>query len=190
VHELGHYLTFRNFGIQADLPFFIPGLGAFVRARGPAPSLTVEAVATLAGPVYGLLASGVCYALAVNLNSPFWFAAAYTGCFLNALNLLPVPPFDGGGITAALDPRWWIAGAFGFLAFIVIFHVWAGFLFVLFVAFAAVPRIRAMMAGYVDPRFYSVTRTARIALAAAYFITAAIAVGGAALTYFDPRVRA
>jgi Zn-dependent protease len=188
VHELGHYLTFRNFGIQADLPFFIPGLGAFVRARGPAPSLTVEAIATLAGPIYGLLASGVCYALASNLNAPFWYAAAYTGFFLNALNLLPVPPFDGGGITAAIDPRWWIAGAFGFLAFILVFHIWAGFLFVIFVAFAAVPRIRAMLAGYVDPRFHAVSPGSRIAIAAAYFITAAIAVGGAVATYYDPRV--
>jgi len=51
VHELGHYMTFRNFGIKADLPFFIPGLGAFVAARGPAPSLTIEAIAALAGPV-------------------------------------------------------------------------------------------------------------------------------------------
>ena len=188
VHELGHYLTFRNFGIAASLPFFIPGFGAFVRARGPAPSLTIEAIATLAGPVYGLLASGVCYALASNLHAPFWYAAAYTGFFLNALNLLPVPPFDGGGITAALDPRWWIAGAIGFLAFILIFHIWAGFLFVIFVAFAAVPRIRAVLAGYVDPRFYAVSPGSRIAIAAAYFITAAIAVGGAVATYFDPRV--
>jgi len=188
VHELGHYLTYRNFGIAADLPFFIPGLGAFVARRGPAPSLTIDAVAALAGPVYGLLAAGVCYALAVNLHEPFWMAAAYTGFFLNALNLLPVPPLDGGGIAAAIDPRLWIFGAFAFIAFIVVFHIWAGFLFVLLIAFAAVPRIRALLAGYVDPRFYAVPPAARWALAAAYFVTAAIAVGGAAMTYFDPRV--
>ena len=190
VHELGHYFTFRNFGIKADLPFFIPGLGAFVAARGPAPSLTVEALAALAGPIYGLLASGVCYAVAVNLHESFWFAVAYTGFFLNALNLLPVPPLDGGGIAAAIDPRLWILGAFAFLAFIVIFHIWAGLLFVAIVAFAAVPRIRALLAGYVDPRFYAVSPVSRWAIAAAYFITAAVAVGGAVLTYFDPRVHA
>jgi Zn-dependent protease len=188
VHELGHYMTYRNFGIAADLPFFIPGLGAFVARRGPAPSLTIDAVAALAGPVYGLLAAGVCYALAVNLHEPFWLAAAYTGFFLNALNLLPVPPLDGGGIAAAIDPRLWILGAFAFLAFIIIFHVWAGFLFVLLIGFAAVPRIRALLAGYVDPRFYAVPPASRIAIAVAYFVTAAIAVGGAAVTYFDPRV--
>jgi Zn-dependent protease len=187
VHELGHYMTFRNFGIKADLPFFIPGLGAFVAARGPAPSLTVEAIAALAGPIYGLAASGVCYAVAVNLHEPFWFAVAYTGFFLNAINLLPVPPLDGGGIAAAIDPRLWIVGAFAFLAFVILFHIWAGLLFVFLVGLVAVPRIRALFAGYVDPRFAAVSRASRIAIAAAYFCTIAIAVGGAAATYFDPR---
>ncbi len=190
VHELGHYMTFRNFGIAADLPFFIPGLGAYVSRRGPAPSLTIDAIAALAGPVYGLAAAGVCYALAVNTHQPFWFAAAYMGFFLNALNLLPVPPLDGGGIAAAIDPRLWIVGAFAFLAFIVVFHIWAGLLFVLLVGLVAVPSIRGVFAGYIDPRFAAVSRTARFAIAAAYFVTAAIAAGGAAATYFDPRAHA
>jgi len=51
-----------------------------------------------------------------------------------------------------------------------------------------VPRIRALLAGYVDPRFYAVPPASRIAIAVAYFVTAAIAVGGAAATYFDPRM--
>jgi Zn-dependent protease len=190
VHELGHYLTFRNFGIAADLPFFIPMLGAYVARRGPAPSLTIDAIASLAGPVYGLAASGVCYALALNTHEPFWFAVAYTGFFLNAINLLPVPPLDGGGIAAAIDPRLWVLGAVAFLAFVVLFHIWAGLLFVLLIGIAAVPRLRALFAGYVDPRFAAVSRTARIALAVAYFVTAAIAAGGAAATYFNPRAQA
>jgi Zn-dependent protease len=190
VHELGHYVTFRNFGISASLPFFIPGFGAFVAARGPAPSLTIEAIATLAGPVYGLAAAGVCYAVAVSSHQPFWFAAAYVGFFLNGLNLLPVPPFDGGGIAAAIDPRLWIAGVIAFLGFIVFFHLWSSpfsWLFLIFVGIVAVPRIRALFAGYVDPRFAAVPRASRIAIAVAYFVTMAIAIGGAAVTYFDPR---
>jgi Zn-dependent protease len=187
VHELGHYVTFRNFGIQADLPFFIPGFGAFVAPRGPQFSLTIEALAALAGPVYGLLASGLCYYVGVTTHDPFWIACAYTGCLINAINLLPVPPLDGGHIAAAIDPRLWIVGAVAFLGFIVFFHIWAGLLFVLLIGIVAVPRIRAMLAGYVDPRFSAVPRFSRIAIAAAYFITAAIAAGGAFATYFDPR---
>jgi Zn-dependent protease len=188
VHELGHYLTFRNFGISASLPFFIPGFGAFVAARGPAPSLSVEAIASIAGPVYGLAAAGVCYWVAATTHQPFWYAAAYVGFFLNALNLLPIPPFDGGRIAAAIDPRLWIAGAVGFLGFILFF----GFspfaiLMLVVVGVVAVPRIRALFAGYVDPRFAAVSRASRTAIAVAYFATVAIAVAGAAATYFDPR---
>jgi Zn-dependent protease len=190
VHELGHYLTFRNFGIAASLPFFIPGFGAFVAARGPAPSLTKEALATLAGPLYGLAAAGVCYALATSTHEPFWYAAAYVGFFLNALNLLPIPPFDGGGIAAAIDPRLWIAGAFALLGFVIVTHAWTSpfvFVLLLVVALVAVPRIRGLFAGAVDPRFAGVSRSARVAIACAYFASIAIAVAGAAATYFDPR---
>jgi Zn-dependent protease len=190
VHELGHYVTFRNFGIAASLPFFIPGFGAFVSARGPAPSLTTEAIATIAGPVYGIAAAGVCYAVAAATHEPFWYAAAYVGFFLNALNLLPIPPFDGGGISAAIDPRLWIAGAVALVAGVIYVHAWTSpfaLLMLVVVALVAVPRIRALMAGYVDPRFAGVSRTARVAIAVAYFATFALAVAGAALTYVDPR---
>jgi Zn-dependent protease len=190
VHELGHYMTFRNFGIAASLPFFIPGFGAFVAARGPAPSLTKEALATLAGPVYGLVAACACYAIALGSHEPFWFAAAYVGFFLNALNLLPIPPFDGGGIAAAIDPRLWLAGAAVLAALVVAFHLWTSpfvLLMLIVVALVAVPRIRALFAGVVDPRFVSVSRVQRLAIALAYFATIAIAVAGAAATYVDPR---
>jgi Zn-dependent protease len=190
VHELGHYMTFRNFGIPVSLPFFIPGVGAFVAARGPAPSMTIEAIATIAGPVYGLAAAGLCYWIALSTHQPFWFAAAYIGFFLNALNLLPMPPFDGGGIAAVIDPRLWVVGAAAFVAAIVVFRLWTSpfsWLFLLVVGIAAVPRIRGLFAGYVDPRFAAVPRASRIAIAVAYFAVMAIAVGGAAVTYFDPR---
>lgn len=187
VHELGHYITFRNFGIKAELPFFIPGFGAFVSTRGPVKSLTLEALATLAGPVYGIAASGACYFLGVQTHDNFWLACAYTGFLLNAVNLLPVPPLDGGGIAAAIDPRLWIVGAVAFLGFVFYFHIWAGLLFVLLVGLVAIPRIKAILSGYVDPRLAEVPHSSRIAIAVAYFVTVGIAAGGAFLTYFDPK---
>lgn len=192
VHELGHYLTFRNFGIAASLPFFIPGFGAFVSRRGPAPSLTIDAIATLAGPVFGIAASFVCFGYAVTTGEPFWYAAAYVGFFLNALNLLPVPPFDGGGIAAAIEPRLWVFGIVAFVAFVVAFHLWSPFmiLIVLLVAFTAIPRIRAVWRGEVDPRFHEVPAASRIAIAVAYFVTMATAVVGAVASHIDLPQRA
>jgi len=185
VHELGHYVTFRNFGITANLPFFIPGLGAFVAARGPAPSMTVEAVATLAGPIFGIAASAICYGYAVSTHEPFWYAAAYVGFFLNALNLLPIPPFDGGGIAGTIDPRLWIIGLFAFLAFLVFFGVWSSFtiIMILLVALGAIPRIIGLFRGVVDPRFAEVPIANRWSIAAAYFVTIALAVAGAVVSH-------
>ena len=185
VHELGHYLTFRNFGIKANLPFFIPGLGAFVATRGPAPSMTIEAIATLAGPIFGLAASAICYGYAVSTHEPFWYAAAYVGFFLNALNLLPIPPFDGGGIAGIIDPRLWIVGLFAFLAFLMFFGVWSSFTIVMIVlvALGAIPRIVGLFRGRVDPRLADVPIANRWAIAAAYFVTIAIAVAGAAVSH-------
>jgi Zn-dependent protease len=187
VHELGHYLTFRNFGINATLPFFIPGFGAFVSRRGPAPSLTIDAIATLAGPVFGIAAAAVCYGYAVTTGEPFWYAAAYVGFFLNALNLLPVPPFDGGGIAAAIDPRLWILGAVAFVAWLLFFASWSVFtvLIVVLVAMTAIPRIMALRRGEMDPRFFAIPAATRIAIAAAYFVTIALAATGTAVTHVD-----
>jgi Zn-dependent protease len=187
VHELGHYLTFRNFGIPATLPFFIPGIGAFVARRGPAPSLTIDAIATLAGPVFGIGAAGVCYLYAVSTGQPFWYAAAYLGFFLNALNLLPLPPFDGGGIAAAIDPRLWILGAAGFLVWFLFFAPWSAFTLILLLAIGvtAIPRIMALRRGERDPRFFAMTVQERVAIAAAYFITVAIAAAGAVASHID-----
>ena len=187
VHELGHYLTFRNFGIEATLPYFIPGVGAFVARRGPAPSLTVDAIATLAGPVFGIAAAGVCYGYAISTAEPFWYAAAYLGFFLNALNLLPVPPFDGGGIAAAIDPRLWILGAAGFLVWFLFFAPWSAFtlILLLIIVITAIPRIMALRRGEIDPRFFDLTVPERAGIALAYFVTVAIAAAGAVATHID-----
>jgi Zn-dependent protease len=187
VHELGHYVTFRNFGIAANLPFFIPGLGAFVATRGPAPSLTIEAIATLAGPEFGIGASAICYAYAASTHEPFWYAAAYVGFFLNALNLLPIPPFDGGGIAAAIDPRLWLVGLVAFVAFLVFYGHWSSFtvIMVLLVAFGAIPRINALLHGRIDPRLRDVPIGSRWAIAAAYFAVTALAVVGAVASRVD-----
>jgi len=49
VHELGHYFTWRNYGVKASLPMFIPGFGAFVSApaTGTPAQNTAAAMAAL-----------------------------------------------------------------------------------------------------------------------------------------------
>ena len=100
-HELGHYVDVRRRGLKAELPLFLPGLGAFVRYE--AANVTAAAIAeiSLAGPFAGLLSSAACALIWWHSGERVWAALAYTGAFLNVLNLIPVWILDG---KKALDP--------------------------------------------------------------------------------------
>jgi membrane-associated protease RseP (regulator of RpoE activity) len=60
-HEIGHYLTCRHYGIDASLPYFIPGpnllgtFGAFIRIRSPVDSKRQWFDIGAAGPLAGFL---------------------------------------------------------------------------------------------------------------------------------------
>ncbi|HYW53961.1 MAG TPA: site-2 protease family protein [Dongiaceae bacterium] len=194
VHEMGHYLTFRNFGVPVSLPLFVPGLGAFVSSPMTADPAR-NAVAALMGPVFGVAAAAACwgYALAsgdANAASgqSFWLAAAYVGFFINLFNLIPAYPFDGGRIAGALDGRIWLLGVVLLLAWVVVFRHFTMFtlLIVIFVLMSSVPRAMAAWRGQVDPRERIASSSQRAALALAYFVLIAIAVAGAAATMHHP----
>ena len=101
VHELGHYFAFRAYGLSAKLPAFVPFLGAFTVGTTPEDPEHAGLIA-LAGPLAGLALAGVCYAIGSGNHDNFWLAAAYLGALLNAINLIPVPPMDGGRVAAAI----------------------------------------------------------------------------------------
>ena len=60
--------------------------------------------------VAGTLAALVCYFIARDQHSQLLLAVSYSGFFLNLFNLIPLPPFDGGRITAAISRRVWFIG--------------------------------------------------------------------------------
>ena len=62
------------------------------------------------GPLLGTVGALAAYYLAKNNDMPWLLAVSYTGFFINLLNLVPMPPFDGGRITAVLSPRIWLLG--------------------------------------------------------------------------------
>lgn len=101
VHELGHYFAFRAYGLPAKLPAFVPFLGAFTVGSTPEDPEHAGLIA-LAGPLAGLALAGVCYAIGSTAHDAFWMTAAYLGALLNAFNLIPFPPFDGGRVAAAI----------------------------------------------------------------------------------------
>ena len=182
VHELGHYLTWRNLGVQARLPVFIPLLGAFTAAP-PTGTPPQNVAATLAGPAFGIAAAAACWGYGFVTREPFWYGAAYIGFFLNFFNLIPMPPFDGGRIAQAIDARLWLIGFPLFLAWLFLFGA-SGFvvLFIVFAAFSAWPMIRGVWRGTIPPRMPGFTPGQRTATAIAYFALALAAIAGAAAT--------
>jgi len=64
VHEMGHYLMAKRYGMNASLPYFIPApplpfgtFGAFISIRDPMPSRKALFDIGVAGPVAGFLAA-------------------------------------------------------------------------------------------------------------------------------------
>jgi len=168
-HEFGHYAAFRNYGLKVRLPTFIPLLGAFTAGSMPR-NAEQHAYIALAGPLTGLGVSAVCYAFGIYTHEKFWLAAAYLGAFINLFNMVPVPPFDGGGIAAVFSPRIWIFGFGAFIIAALFLHM--PLLFVLLLGLIGLPRALAGLKGQYDPAYYSVPPLKRTSVGLWYLGTA------------------
>jgi Zn-dependent protease len=105
IHELGHYIDIKRRGLSADLPVFLPGMGAFVRWEAMGVPVRTRAAVSLAGPLAGWGAAVVCTGLWLHTGSSFWAALARSGAWLNLLNLIPVWGLDGGHAFLALTKK-------------------------------------------------------------------------------------
>lgn len=103
IHEFGHYVAVRRRGLKADLPMFLPGLGAYVRWYSQGMQLGQLAAIALAGPVWGLGTALACLGLYAWTHGPVFLALAFAGAWVNLLNLIPVLGLDGAQATYALD---------------------------------------------------------------------------------------
>lgn len=111
IHEMGHYIAAKQKGLPVGLPTFIPFVGAWIELKQLPHDAQTEAYVGMGGPLLGTVGATLCYLLARNAPDAQWLlAVSYSGFFLNLFNLIPLPPFDGGRITAALSPAIWLAG--------------------------------------------------------------------------------
>jgi Zn-dependent protease len=103
VHELGHYIDIRRRGLPADMPVFLPGLGAYVRWDALGVTRQTRAAVSLAGPLAGLLGAAVCAYLWHRTGYGLWAVLARVSAILNILNLTPVWILDGAKAADALS---------------------------------------------------------------------------------------
>ncbi len=103
VHEMGHFVAVKRRGLKAELPMFIPGMGAYVKWYSMGVSREDLAAIALAGPVYGLGAAAFCAAVAFATHSYVFLIIANFAAWINLFNLTPVLGFDGAQATYALS---------------------------------------------------------------------------------------
>ncbi len=103
IHEMGHFIDIKRRGLPAEMPVFLPGLGAYVRWQALGVPLETRAAVSLAGPLAGFFAALACAVLWWQTGNPLWAALARAGAVLNLLNLIPVWVLDGGQAALALS---------------------------------------------------------------------------------------
>jgi Zn-dependent protease len=114
LHELGHALAARRFGIETEDITLYP-IGGVARLRRMPRAPGAELVIALAGPAVNFAIAAAIYTL-----TPLWAVTSgwvgFVGPFLNELglinlllglfNLLPAFPMDGGRVLRALLSGW------------------------------------------------------------------------------------
>ena len=103
VHEMGHYIDIKRRGLPADMPVFLPGLGAYVRWAALGVSAQTRAFVSLAGPLAGWIGAAICFYLWQRTGNALWAGLASLSAMLNVLNLIPIWVLDGGQAIAALN---------------------------------------------------------------------------------------
>jgi Zn-dependent protease len=102
IHELGHFIDIKRRGLPAEMPVFLPGLGAYVKWNALGVTLRQRAQISLAGPLAGWIAAAICFLLYARTHEPVWAALARTGASINLLNLIPVWVLDGAKAVQSL----------------------------------------------------------------------------------------
>ncbi|MHB8897505.1 MAG: site-2 protease family protein [Thermoguttaceae bacterium] len=102
VHELGHYAAMRLFRYSNVKMFFIPMLGAAVSGRHYNVPGWKKVIVSLAGPLPGIFVGTALGLAAAWLQIPWLLPPAMLAIGLNAFNLLPILPLDGGWVMHAL----------------------------------------------------------------------------------------
>src|SRR4051812_7653391 len=186
VHECGHLIVARQFGLRVSAPMFIPFMGAVIVLKDQPRNAWMEACVGIGGPLLGALGAGICGAIFVFTREPLFLALAYSGFFLNLFNLAPIGFLDGGRITTAISPWLWVVGLLILGAMI---YTRPNFLLIL-ILIMSLPRVWSLFRAKTEEekRYYEVTGEQRMTMAVLYFGLVALLVIGMRWAHVDPRM--
>jgi Zn-dependent protease len=103
LHEMGHFIEIKRRGLPAEMPVFLPGLGAYVRWTALGVSKQTRAYVSLAGPMAGCLGAVACALIWLKTGDALWLGLASLSAMLNVLNLIPIWVLDGSQAIIALN---------------------------------------------------------------------------------------
>jgi Zn-dependent protease len=103
VHECGHILAAKWFGLKVSAPIFIPFFGAFVLVEDSNDSW-IHAWISLWGPLLGSVAAAGCELIYLVDRMPVFQSIANAGFLINFFNLFPAFFLDGSRIVKTAFP--------------------------------------------------------------------------------------
>src|SRR5437016_5963958 len=183
VHECGHLLVAKKFGLKVGAPVFIPFMGAFIALKEAPRNAWMEACVGIGGPMLGTVGALTCNVLGEAFNTPMFTALAWFGYFLNLFNMTPVGMLDGGRIVTALSRWLWIPG------FAVL--LWFGWKYPNFIVWlmiiASLPRVASLFRKRTEAeqRYFEVTSGQRWTMSFLYFGLIALLIAGMQLASKD-----
>lgn len=143
LHEMGHFVAARKRGLEVGAPVFIPFVGAWVALKTTELDPETEAYVGLGGPLLGSAAAYLCYLYGLESGERLWLAVAYSGFVLNAFNLIPISPLDGGRIVRVISPKLWYLG----VPLLIGAFLWKPSPLLLLIALLAAPQLWAAWKG-------------------------------------------
>ncbi len=187
IHECGHLVVARRFGLNVGAPVFIPFMGAFIALKDAPRNAWMEAWVGIGGPLFGAAGALACDFIYLGTGNELFRALAYSGFFLNLFNLAPIGFLDGGRIATVLSPWLWIVG----LVIITAMAVMRPNVVVILILLSSLPRIWSLFRAKTDEekRYFEVTPAQRWTMAALYFGLATLLIVGMHYTHIEPPAR-
>ena len=108
VHEYGHVLAMNRLGMGPARIYIVPFLGGMARSQRLPSSEWHGVLVSLAGPLFGTLATVPFFAAWMVTGGQVWLVGAFAISMINLINLAPAPPLDGskalGPVLARIHP--------------------------------------------------------------------------------------